>query len=94
MQSKFKPKFWKDITGLKNDREVMGALEKVFINVEKAKSINEINNIKQLEKFKARYRIKLMLDKKRDYRIGVYIHSKTVWFARLLLRKKIYEENW
>ncbi len=72
----------------------MSALYKIFINVEKAESEDEINNIKQLEKFASRYRIKLSLDKKRDYRIGLYIHGKSVWFARFLHRKKIYEKNW
>ena len=94
MQFEFKPKFWKDIIRLKNDKEVMSALDKVFTNVEKATKHAEINNIKQLEKFNSRYRIRLTLDKKRDYRIGIYIHGKTVWFARFLHRKKIYEENW
>lgn len=94
MQFKFKPKFWKDITPLKNEREIMAALYKVFTNIEKAKRIDEINNIKQLEKFDARYRIKLKIDKKRDYRIGISVHGKTVWFARFLHRKKIYEQNW
>ena len=94
MLYKFKPKFWKDITRLKDDREIMMALHKIFLNVEKAKSINEINNIKQLEKFNARYRIKLKFDKKKDYRIGIYLHGKTLWFARFLNRNKIYEENW
>ena len=94
MQSRFKPKFWKDINRLKKDKEVMSSLHKIFMNVEKADSEDEINNIKQLEKFDSRFRIKLSLDKKRDYRLGLYIHGKTVWFARFLHRKKIYEKNW
>ena len=94
MQIKFKPKYWKDINRVKNDREIMAALHKVFTHVEKANGVDEINAIKHLEKFNARYRIKLMLDKKRDYRIGLYLHGKTIWFARFLHRDKIYEENW
>ena len=94
MQSRFKPKFWKDINKVKNDKELMSALYKIFMNVEKAESQNKINHIKQLEKFDSRCRIKLSLDKKRDYRIGLYIHGKTVWFVRFLHRKKIYEKNW
>ncbi|CAN5228245.1 hypothetical protein BH09BAC5_BH09BAC5_01450 [soil metagenome] len=94
MELKFKPKFWKDIQKLKGDRQVMSSLDKIFQNVEKAKTIDEINNIKELEKFIARFRIKLFLDKKRDYRIGIYIHKKTVWFTRILHRRKIYDEKW
>ena len=94
MRVKFKPKFWKDINREKNDKELMSALYKVFSNVEKAETLAAINNIKQLEKFESRFRIKLFIDKKRDFRIGLYIHRKTVWFARFLHRKKVYEANW
>ena len=94
MVLRFKPKFWKDIQKLKNDRQIMSALDKIFTNVEKADSTDAINNIKQLEKFEARFRIKLTLDKKRDYRAGLYIHKNIVWFARFLHRNKIYEKNW
>ncbi len=94
MVLKFKPKFWKDIQKLKTDRHIMSALDKIFINVEKANNPDTINNIKQLEKFESRFRIKLTLDKKRDYRAGLYIHKNTVWFVRFLPRNKIYENNW
>ena len=94
MELKFKPKFWRDINREKKDKELMSALDRIFTNVGRAASVNEINNIKSLEKFESRYRIKLFLDKKRDYRIGVYVRRNTVWFARLLPRKKVYEENW
>ncbi|HLG36291.1 MAG TPA: hypothetical protein VI757_15535 [Bacteroidia bacterium] len=94
MRSRFKPKFWRDIQKIKNDKEAMMALDRVFMKVEKAQRIDEIPDIKQLEKFPARYRIKLFLDRKRDYRIGLYIHGNTVWVTRLLHRKKIYEEHW
>ena len=94
MVLKFKPKFWKDIQKLKNDRQIMSALDKIFSNIENANSPEGINNIKQLEKFEARFRIKLTIDKKRDYRIGLYIHKNTVWLSRFLHRRKVYEDNW
>lgn len=94
MDIRFKPKFWKDIQKVKHDKQVMSSLDKIFGNVDEAENPVEINNIKVLENFEARFRIKLFLDKKRDYRIGVYIHKKTVWFARFLHRRKIYEKNW
>ena len=94
MEIRFKPKFWKDIQKVKNDKEVVTALDKVFSNVEKAKTIQEINNIKKLDYYQTRFRIKIYFDKKRDFRIGLYIMGNTVWFAGFLPRKKIYEENW
>ncbi|HNR18357.1 MAG TPA: hypothetical protein PKN75_01875 [Bacteroidia bacterium] len=94
MQFKFKSKFWRDIEAHKADKEIMRALNRVSINVEKVEKVSNINNIKQLEKFESRYRIKLLLDKKRDFRIGLYIHGNTLWFARFVSRKKIYDVNW
>ena len=41
MQGKFKPKFFKDIGKVKEDREIMTALYKVFVNVEKAEHVDE-----------------------------------------------------
>ena len=72
----------------------MSLLYRIFKNVENAQDISQIHRIKRLVKFESRYRIKLFLDKKRDYRIGIFIHKNTVWFTRFLHRMKIYEENW
>jgi len=94
METKFKPKFWRDIQKVKSDKEVVTALAKVFRQVENANNINEISNIKKLIQYQTRFRIKLFFDKKRDYRIGIYIQGTTVWFARFLPRRKIYQENW
>ena len=94
MQSRFKPKFWRDINKVKHDKELMSVLYRIFTNIENSETVRDIHNIKQLVNFKSRYRIRLSLDNKRDYRIGLYIHGKAVWFARFLHRNKIYDENW
>ena len=94
MEVKFKPRFWKDLQKLKGDRQLMAAVDKVFKNVDAAKQTEDINNIKQLQKFESRDRIKVFLDKKRDYRIGIYKHKNILWFARILHRRDIYEKNW
>jgi len=94
MVVRFKPKFWKDINKVKRDREVVAALGKIIKQVEKTKTTDEIANVKQLTKYKTRFRIKLQFDKRRDFRIGLYVRGNTVWFARFLHRRNIYEENW
>ena len=94
MEVKFKPKFWRDLNKLKNEMKVVDAFSKILQQVEKAKNIDEINNIKKLDDYESRFRIKLFFDKQRDYRIGLYIHRETLWFARFLHRRKIYNENW
>jgi hypothetical protein len=78
MEIRFKPKFWKDIQSVSHDKQIMIALDRIFKNAEEAEKIEEIQNCKPLEKFRSRYRIKLFLDKKRDYRIGIYLHKKSV----------------
>lgn len=94
MDVKFKPRFLKDLSPLKSDKELIFSLGKIIQQIEKARNISEIGNLKKLESFESRYRIKIYFDKKRDYRVGMYIKGKTVWFARLLHRRKIYNENW
>ena len=94
MELKLKPKFWKDIQAVKGDKQIMSALGRIFGQIETAKTIEDVSNCKALRKFDSRYRVKLYLDRKRDYRIGIYLHKNTVWFARFLHRRKIYEENW
>jgi len=94
MVVRFKPRFWKDIIKLKNDAEVITATGKVITQVEKAENISQIDNLKKLIRYETRFRIKVFLDKKRSYRMGLYIKGNTVWFARMLHRSKIYEENW
>ena len=47
METKFKPKFWRDIQKVKNDKEVVTALAKIFRQVENANNINEISSIKK-----------------------------------------------
>jgi len=94
MVVRFKPKFWRDINKVKKEREVVATLGKIIKQTEKSKTTHEIANFKQLTKYKTRCRIKLKLDKKRDFRIGLYVRGNTVWFTRFLHRRKIYEENW
>jgi mRNA-degrading endonuclease RelE of RelBE toxin-antitoxin system len=94
MQLRYKPKFWKDLNKLKKEKEVLIALGKIITQVEKAQTTEGISNIKKLVSYETRFRIKLYIDKKRDFRIGAYVQGKTIWFARILHRSKIYSENW
>ena len=63
MDVKFKPKFWSDIKKLKRNGEVLTLLGKIIRQAEKAASVDEISNFKQLTRYKARCRIKLVIDK-------------------------------
>ena len=66
---------------------VKGRIINIIIEIEKAKSINEIKNIKKLAGFQKYFRIRLG-----DYRIGFeLINSKTIRFILIVHRKDIYK---
>lgn len=94
MEVRFKPRFLKDIRELAADAELMAALDKVIVQVKAAETPSQIGNIKKLEEYSTRYRIRLTLDRRRDYRIGLYVRKTTVWFARMLHRRNIYRRTW
>jgi mRNA interferase RelE/StbE len=58
----------------------------VICDVEKAKSLNEINNRRKLIGYPNYHRIKIG-----DFRIGICINDDTVYFVRFLHRKDIYK---
>jgi hypothetical protein len=94
MEARFKPRFLKDLKRVRKDAEVLTALAHIISQVKQADGIAEVANIKKLVRYRSRYRVKLHLDKRRDFRVGLYVKGNTVWFARLLHRRRIYEENW
>ena len=92
MVLKFEKKFYRDLRKISDKELVASILPQIILNVKQAKNVYEINNLKQLEKYTVRYRIKIKLDEKRTYRIGLVIRGNVVWFVRLLHRRKIYKE--
>ena len=85
-----KPKFNRDISKIKN-KDVAMVLSAVMYNIKSAKNISNIHNLVKLEKYSVHYRIKIKLDKKRDYRLGMIIRGNKVWLERFLHRNKIYK---
>ena len=85
-----KPRFTRDISKIKN-KDVAMALAAVLYNLKSAKDISQIHNLVRLEKYSVHYRIKIKLDKKRDYRMGMIIRGNKVWLERFLHRNKIYK---
>ena len=85
MKSKFRSKFDKDISKIKNQK-ILDKLNKAIINVEQAELLTEINNLKKLKGSKTAYRIPVG-----DYRIGIFIEKGVGEFTRFLHRKDIYK---
>jgi len=85
MQSKFRERFNKDISKI-TDAKVISEIQMLFVNVDNAKIVADIKNIKKLKGNKKAYRIRVG-----DYRCGVYIINGIVEFTRFLHRKDIYK---
>ena len=78
-------KFDKDLDNI-SDINVLERVEEVILQVMAAQRPSEIQNIKKLKGAKNAFRIRIG-----NYRIGVLIEKNTVKFARVALRKDIYD---
>ena len=87
MKIVFDTSFYKSL-----DRVPLNSLKKkinsIILNVENAKSVRDISNIKKLQGFKTYYRIKIG-----DYRLGFELESTdVVRFIIICHRKDIYNK--
>ena len=85
MQSKFRASFLKDVKRI-GQKLVAEKIESAIINVEEAKTIQQISNIKKLKGSKSAYRIRVG-----DYRIGILVSENSVEFICCLHRKEVYK---
>ena len=86
MKVEFLASFAKDMNRIRQNN-VKLAIEKLISTTEAAEKLNMIPHLKKLSGHKSAYRIKLG-----DYRVGIFVVSGCVEFARLLHRKDIYRE--
>ncbi len=84
MQVEFRKTFKQDLKSLK-DGKVLKRIQQVVEEVEGAKSLLEIRNIKVLQGYEGFYRIRVG-----DYRIGLFVDNGIVAFVRILHRKEVY----
>ena len=91
MNLEFDKRFLSDIKQV-HDKELRSRILKIIQNIKQAEDISSIDNLKKLEKYSVFYRIKIKLDAKRDYRIGMIIRGNKVWMIRCLPRPKIYRQ--
>lgn len=78
-------KFDKDLDKIA-DSATLERIENVLLGVIAAKKVVDIVNIKKMKGAKNAFRIRVG-----DYRIGIFIERDTVKFARIALRKDIYD---
>lgn len=85
MKIRFERKFLKDIEAI-NEKHVKQQIEIIISEVEKARQLNSLHNLKKLKGHKSAYRIRVG-----NYRLGFMYENQTVIFIRLLNRKDIYK---
>jgi mRNA interferase RelE/StbE len=86
MKIDFKKSFLKELKKLKN-KSLKNAIQECIFQVESAEDLTQIKNIKKLSGYDFYYRIRVG-----DYRIGVKIENKTVFFVVFEHRKNVYKE--
>lgn len=84
MKAVFRASFLSDVKKLR-DATVRRAVADAILNVEQARSIQEIRAIKRLSGHRNYFRIRIG-----DWRIGLSIEDDVVAFARCLHRREIY----
>jgi len=85
MKTEFTGRFYKDIDKITH-ANVKSDLLAIIQQVEDAKQLAEIKNIKKLKGHSAAYRIRMG-----DYRIGIFYEKNVVEFIRIAHRKDIYK---
>lgn len=76
--------FEKDTDKIK-DKKILNLIAECIENIQNAKRVNEISQIKKLQGYNSHYRIKI-----KDYRIGISMENNVIEFIRFLHRKEIY----
>lgn len=85
MKVGFKKSFLKELKKLKN-KHLKDSIIDCITQVESAKNINDIKNLKKLTGYEAYYRIRVG-----DYRIGIKIEDEIFYFVVFEHRKDIYK---
>ena len=85
MEIKIDKSFQKDTRRIK-DKHVLQRIANTIANVQRAKSLEDIKNLKKIQGAQSLYRIKIG-----DYRLGIIVSNNTVEFIRCLHRKDIYK---
>lgn len=83
----YKGTFHRDALNI-HDRLVKAAALEVIQRVKVATSLSQIHHLVKLRNYKVYYRIEIT----GNYRIGIVVRNKKIWFVRLLHRSKIYKE--
>ena len=90
MELRFRPKFKRDLLKLKGKPELNQKIYAIIRQIKSARSISDIPSYKPLDQYKMRYRIKIKLNSKNDYRMGFILNGNVIWAERMLPRSDFY----
>ncbi|MFA4853033.1 MAG: hypothetical protein WC868_09400 [Bacteroidales bacterium] len=62
----------------------------IFKQIEKASDIQQIGELKKLEKYSSYYRIRIKISEHYDYRLVLMIRHNKVWAESIALANKIF----
>ena len=85
MEIKIDKSFQKDTRQIK-DKSILQRIANTIANVQRAKTLKDIKNLKKIQGTQSMYRIRIG-----DYRLGIIVTDSTVEFIRCLHRKDIYK---
>ena len=85
MKLEFRSSFARDLKSIK-DKALLRRVREIIEEVERARSLTEISNLKKLKGRGDYYRIRI-----RDYRLGITLAGNILVFVRILNRKDIYK---
>ena len=85
MNLSFKKSFTKDLKKRKTDTALLDRVRRVIAEVEDARDIHGVRNLKKLKAQGDHYRIRIG-----EFRLGLVIEEDMVWFVRCLHRSEVY----
>lgn len=91
MELRYKPKFKRDLLRQKGKVQLNEKIYTIINQIKSARSISEIPSYKPLDEYKIRFRIKIKINDREDYRMGLIIKNNIIWAERILLRPNFYK---
>ncbi|MBI4932017.1 MAG: hypothetical protein HY841_14760 [Bacteroidetes bacterium] len=90
MELRFKPQFKRDYLKIKSHK-VKVLLAAHLRQIMQAETVSQTGQLSKLEKYESRYKIRITVDEKDDYRAGFEIKKNIIWAERILRRPSFYE---
>lgn len=90
MELRFRPQFKRDYLKIKSPN-VKILLAAHLRQIMQAETISQTGQLSKLEKYESRYKIRITISEKEDYRVGFEIKKNIIWIERILRRPSFYE---